>query len=118
MGDAILLGAAAVATGLAACLATGALIPILRRRELLDHPSERSSHSVPTPRGGGVAVVGSVLLVWVVLARAGLVPPAVIGISLGAGLLAIICWIDDLRGLSPMLRLLAQGATVAISVFA
>jgi len=118
MGDAVLLGVVAIATGLVSCLATGALIPILRRRELLDHPSARSSHSVPTPRGGGVAVIGSVLLAWIVLAQAGLVRPAVIGISLGAGLLAIICWIDDLRGLSPMLRLLAQGATVAIGVSA
>ena len=118
MGDAVLLGAVAIATGLVSCLATGALIPILRRGELLDHPSERSSHSVPTPRGGGVAVIGSAMLAWVVLTQAGLVPPAVIGISLAAGLLAIICWIDDLRGLSPMLRLLAQGATVAIGVSA
>ena len=38
-----------------------ALIPYLRRR-LLDHPNARSSHSRPTPRGGGIcfAVVASV----------------------------------------------------------
>jgi UDP-N-acetylmuramyl pentapeptide phosphotransferase/UDP-N-acetylglucosamine-1-phosphate transferase len=118
MGDALLLGAVAGATGLGTCLATRALIPIFYRRDLLDRPSERSSHSVPTPRGGGVAVVGSVVLAWVVLAQTGSVPAAVFGISLGACLLAIICWIDDLRGLSPMLRLLAQGAVVAIGVFA
>jgi len=23
------------------------------RRQIIDHPNERSSHSVPTPRGGG-----------------------------------------------------------------
>lgn len=33
-----------------------ALIPLLRRR-LLDQPNGRSAHSVPTPRGGGLAVV-------------------------------------------------------------
>ena len=31
-----------------------ALIPQLRRR-LLDHPNVRSSHNLPTPRGGGIA---------------------------------------------------------------
>ena len=114
MGDAARLAAVAIATGLAACLASGALIPILRRRELLDHPNERSSHSVPTPRGGGVAVIGSLLIAWIVLARAGLVPSAAIGVSLGAGLLAVVSWIDDLRGLSPILRLLAQSIAVTI----
>lgn len=33
-----------------------ALIPLLRRR-LLDQPNARSSHSLPTPRGGGMAFV-------------------------------------------------------------
>jgi UDP-N-acetylmuramyl pentapeptide phosphotransferase/UDP-N-acetylglucosamine-1-phosphate transferase len=111
MGNA-LIPAVAVVTGLVACVATRTLIPVL----ILDHPNERSSHSVPTPRGGGVAVIGSVVLAWVVLSQAEMVPSAVIGISLGAGLLAIICWIDDLRGLSPMLRLLAQGIAVAIGI--
>jgi len=39
---------------LAAVLAaTRAVLAILRRRSILDHPNERSSHRVPTPRGGG-----------------------------------------------------------------
>src|SRR5690606_892124 len=39
---------------------------LLRRyalaRSLLDIPNARSSHSLPTPRGGGVAIVGAFLL--------------------------------------------------------
>ncbi|MCI0556512.1 MAG: glycosyl transferase, partial [Anaerolineae bacterium] len=27
------------------------------RRQILDHPNERSSHSMPTPRGGGLAII-------------------------------------------------------------
>jgi len=27
------------------------------RQQLLDHPNERSSYSMPTPRGGGLAIV-------------------------------------------------------------
>jgi UDP-N-acetylmuramyl pentapeptide phosphotransferase/UDP-N-acetylglucosamine-1-phosphate transferase len=117
--DEALLRAAVVAfpTALLACVATRALIPLLRRRQVFDHPTARSSHTVPTPRGGGVAVIGSVLLAWVVLARAGLVAPGVIGISVAAALLAIISWIDDLRGLSPILRLVAQAVAVAIGIF-
>ena len=109
MADALLPAAVAVATGFFCWLATGALIPILRRRDMLDYPNERSSHFAPTPRGGGIAVTGSILLAWIALHKAGLVASSVISIALGAGLLALVSWIDDLRGLSPGMRLVAQG---------
>jgi UDP-N-acetylmuramyl pentapeptide phosphotransferase/UDP-N-acetylglucosamine-1-phosphate transferase len=113
MGDALLV---AVATGVLSCATTRALIPVLRRRNILDCPNDRSSHTVPIPRGGGVAAIGSVLLVWLLLAWQGLVAEDVIAISIGAGLLAIVCWVDDLRGLSPGLRLAAQATAVAIGL--
>ena len=109
--------AVAVATGLMTCLVTRALVPILAHREILDRPNERSSHRVPTPRGGGIAVIGSILLAWVVLARTESVPSGVFGIALGAVLLAVVSWLDDLRGLSPVVRLLSQAAAVAIGIF-
>jgi UDP-N-acetylmuramyl pentapeptide phosphotransferase/UDP-N-acetylglucosamine-1-phosphate transferase len=118
MGDAALPAAVALATGLLCCVATRALIPILRRRDVLDHPNERSSHRVPTPRGGGIAVVGSLLLAWIVLVRTGLAVPGIIGVAVGAGILGAISWIDDLRGLSPALRLLVQAVAVAIGIVA
>src|SRR5271165_1414302 len=116
MAEALLPAAVAVATGLFCWLATGALIPILRRRDMLDYPNERSSHFAPTPRGGGIAVTGSVLLAWITLNTVGLVASSVIGITLGTSLLAVVSWIDDLRGLSPGMRLVAQGAAVTIGI--
>ena len=118
VGDAGLSAAVALATGLLSCFATRALVPILRRRDILDHPNERSAHREPTPRGGGIAVIGSLLLAWFVLAGAGLALPGVIGVLLGAGILAVVSWVDDLRGLSPLLRLLAQIVVVAIGIWA
>jgi len=118
MADALLPAAVAIATGCFCWLATGALIPILRRRHMLDYPNERSSHFTPTPRGGGIAVTGSVLLAWIALDKAGLVASSVIGVALGAGLLAIVSWIDDVRGLSPGVRLVAQSAAVTIGILA
>ena len=44
--------------------------------------------------------------------------PAIPPVSLGAVLLATVCWIDDLRGLSPATRLAAQAAAVAIGLYA
>jgi len=118
MSEAAWPAAVALATGLLACVTTRVLIPILARREILDRPNERSSHHVATPRGGGIAVIGSVLLAWIVLVRTELVSSGVSGIALGAVFLAAVSWLDDLRGLSPVVRLLAQAAAVAIGVFA
>lgn len=106
------------ATGLVSGFATRTLIPILRRRNLLDHPNERSSHVVPTLRGGGIAPVGAVLLAWVALGLGGWAPPAIIAIVLGTLLLAGVCWRDDLHGLPAATRLAAQAGAVAIGLAA
>jgi len=116
MADALLPAAVAVATGVFCWLATGALIPILRRRGMLDYPNERSSHFDPTPRGGGIAVTISILLAWIALHKVGLVASSFVSIALGTSLLAFVSWIDDLRGLSPGMRLVAQGAAVTIGI--
>jgi UDP-N-acetylmuramyl pentapeptide phosphotransferase/UDP-N-acetylglucosamine-1-phosphate transferase len=96
--------------------ATRALIPLLRRHGILDRPNERSSHRIATPRGGGIALTGLVLLLWAALGMGGWVSPAIIGIVLGTLLLAIVSWTDDLRGLSPALRLAAQVLVVTMGL--
>jgi Fuc2NAc and GlcNAc transferase len=53
-----------------ACM-SAVLTGLMRRyalsRQLLDRPNDRSSHTVPTPRGGGVAIVVAFLLGLMVL---------------------------------------------------
>ena len=116
MAEAVLPAIVVLATGFVCWVATGALIPILRRRDVLDHPNERSSHLAATPRGGGIAVIGSVLLAWIALGKTGSVSANMTGVVLGAGLLAVVSWIDDLRGLAPWVRLLAHGTAVIIGI--
>ena len=76
------------------------------RQSLIDQPGERRSHSVATPRGGGIAIVISLLVAAVAL---GLRQPAQAPLMLafGVGLLMVagIGWVDDHRPLSPWLRL-------------
>jgi UDP-N-acetylmuramyl pentapeptide phosphotransferase/UDP-N-acetylglucosamine-1-phosphate transferase len=116
--DAALAGVIVVATTAACGAATAVLIPLLRRCEVLDRPNERSSHATATPRGGGIAVTGTVLLAWLALAAIGRLSPEVVPVCIAAGLLAVVCWLDDLHGLSPATRIAAQGAAVAIGLFA
>src|SRR5579883_3513530 len=81
---------------------TRALLAYLRRRAILDHPNERSSHAVPTPRGGGLAIVLTLLPAWglVTLAAPGAVLASFWPLA-GAVLLAALGWRDDVHGLAP-----------------
>ena len=93
------------------CFAVAALVTgLLRRRALraglLDVPNERSSHSVPTPRGGGLAIVAVLAVAMAVLVWCGGLPSTLlIGVLPAFVAVAIVGWIDDRRGLSPLLRL-------------
>lgn len=98
----------------AAALATGLALRWLKARAILDRPNHRSSHSVATPRGGGLGTVPVVLLVWAAVGLSGeAVPAGWPVIVLAAAALAAQSWRDDRRGLSPAVRLVVQAAAVA-----
>lgn len=85
------------------------------RRDLVDQPGERRSHSVATPRGGGIAIVISVLVAALALAlrypqQIVLLTAFVIGLVLVAG----IGLIDDHRPLSPWLRLAVHAMAAVV----
>jgi UDP-N-acetylmuramyl pentapeptide phosphotransferase/UDP-N-acetylglucosamine-1-phosphate transferase len=95
-------------TGPVTVAATRAALAWLRHKQILDHPNERSSHSLPTPRGGGLAVTPVVLLAWAALGLAGQGRPG-LPVVLGAGaVLLALSWQDDRGGLPAGLRLLAH----------
>ncbi len=94
---------------------TGAAIGILRRRAILDHPSERSSHTIPTPRGGGIALLAVLLPAWAAMAYLMPATGPAVWLVLGAALLlAGISWVDDLRGSPAFVRLAAHILAVAV----
>ncbi|PTU78576.1 glycosyl transferase [Pseudomonas indoloxydans] len=92
-------------------LMTGALRRYALARSLMDIPNARSSHLVPTPRGGGVAIVLAFLAALPVLAFANLLPwPSVWGL-LGAGaVVAVIGFLDDHGHIPARWRLLGHFA--------
>lgn len=78
-----------------------------RRRSLLDVPNERSSHSTPTPRGGGLIIVIVCLSAFAGLTffSKGRFSYGYLG---GAGLIALISWLDDLFSISFVWRFLVH----------
>ncbi len=110
---------ALLAVFLASLGATRLVLAYLERHAILDHPNERSSHAVPTPRGGGLALMAVLLPAWLLIAL--LVPGAdraVLWPLAAAALLAAVSWRDDLAPLAVHLRLLAQAAAVALGLVA
>ena len=88
----------------------------LMKRQVIDLPNERSSHSVPTPRGGGLVIVIVTLLVAMITMfleqnwRQG-----IIFVLVGCGV-AWIGWQDDVKSLSPKIRFLFQAIAAVITI--
>ncbi len=98
---------------------TGLALRLLRERAILDHPNERSSHATATPRGGGIAVIAVLLAAWAGISLFTIpvaMPAPMVPVLVAAGSLALVSWLDDLRGVAPALRLLIQiaAATTAL----
>ncbi len=78
-------------------------------RSLMDIPNARSSHSVPTPRGGGVAIVVSFLVALAFIAATGGVEWSSSLALLGAGgFVALVGFLDDHGHIAARWRLLAH----------
>jgi UDP-N-acetylmuramyl pentapeptide phosphotransferase/UDP-N-acetylglucosamine-1-phosphate transferase len=89
---------------------TRAALEYLRRKAILDTPNHRSSHANPTPRGAGLAVTPVLLGAW-----AFLYPVSQVWMLCACGfVLAGVSWIDDVRGVSPAVRLSVQAGMTAV----
>ncbi len=88
---------------------TQLLLGYLRRKNIMDVANERSSHSGSVPRGGGIAfksvsIMMLMLITW-------LTSPTGVNLyllSLAAITIGFIGFIDDIKSLNPLLRLVAQ----------
>ncbi|WOE70116.1 glycosyltransferase family 4 protein [Hydrogenimonas thermophila] len=100
-----------------------ALLTLLMRhfalkKKLLDIPNERSSHTVPTPRGGGLAIVisfyGALLYFYMINS----IDPALFYALLAALPIVIVSLIDDAVSLSAKTRLAVQFVSACLALFA
>ena len=97
---------APIAVAFAVALAGGWAYLRWTPRSAIDVPNARSSHSRPTPRGGGLVILAGFfagLAVW--LAMGGSLSPRALGWLVGAVLVAGVSFVDDLHSLPAGLRL-------------
>ncbi|HEU0052694.1 MAG TPA: glycosyltransferase family 4 protein, partial [Longimicrobium sp.] len=85
---------------------------------VLDIPGHRSSHTVPTPRGGGLAIVLVFLAGTALAGLAGWVQwRTAVALAGGGAVIALVGWIDDHGGLAARWRALAHFAAAGWAVF-
>lgn len=99
-----------LAAAVASTAFTWVVLRWLRAAQVLDLPNERSSHAVPTPRGGGWAILLVTLPAWLWL------EPSSWPVLLGAFGLALVSWRDDRGDVGAGVRFGAQIAAVALAM--
>lgn len=87
-------------------------------KAILDIPNARSSHSLPVPRGGGLAIAAVVLGVNAVAAVVGDISRAVAAIIwISTACYAVLGALDDYRSIRPEIRLVFQTAFSLVCVY-
>lgn len=126
-----------VVTAFGTLMLAGLLHPVLMRYALA-RPNARSAHTTPTPQGGGLAVLGTLILAaWLGAAALGIEGPTALGFGPGSGfavdpsdmirlwtvlaaavLVGLVGVVDDLRPLPPLPRLALQVIAMGLAVSA
>ena len=103
---------------LAGCSAL--LVRLMIARPILDHPDHRKAHARPTPKGGGVGIVGAFILGMLVLfltARfARVADTKFIGVILAGVAIAAVALADDVRDFRFVVKLGAQAGAALVAV--
>jgi Fuc2NAc and GlcNAc transferase len=102
---------------LCALLTTRLLLAFALRLSLLDKPSYRSSHTEPTPRGGGLAIVVAFFLALLTLYLTGALGGRLAGALIyGGGAIAIVGFIDDRWSLPARVRFIVHVGAAVVAV--
>ena len=103
---------AVAACGAVVAGAEAVTIPLLRRAAIIDVPGHRSSHTVPTPRGGGIPIAAGLLV------AAGMIGGAnAVVFAFAVAAFGLLGFAEDLRGLTAGRRLIMQaGGSTLVAV--
>jgi Fuc2NAc and GlcNAc transferase len=84
---------------------------------IMDEPNERSSHTIPTPRGGGLAIAAVWFLAVLLLYLNGVIETELFYALLSGLILVVISYIDDILNISYAVRLIFQIISIAIGIY-
>jgi Fuc2NAc and GlcNAc transferase len=111
--------AACVVIGTFGCaiLGTGLMRRYAVQRNLLDVPNVRSSHSFPTPRGGGAAIVAAFLGALLAIGLSKHLGSSLLAaLFAGGAAVAVVGFLDDRRAVRPSVRFAVHAAAAVLAV--
>lgn len=103
--------------GLCSFLLTYLIRCFALRKKILSIPNERSLHDIPTPIGGGLAIVIAWYIGISIFFFIGVIDKDLYFALLSGVLLTIVSFIDDLIGLKPSVRLFFHFITSIIAFY-
>ena len=96
---------------------TSRFLRFAQKRGLMDVPNARSSHETPRPRGGGVAIVITVVVALTIAGLLQFVPWRIVaGLITSGVIVAAVGYADDHRDVSPTARLGGHLAAAALAI--
>lgn len=78
------------------------------KKAIIDIPNDRSSHTIPTPRGGGIAIAISWFVGISYLFIVGNIDANLYFALMSGIIISVVSFFDDLKDLNPKIRLYAQ----------
>ena len=92
----------------------------MTRAGVIDIPGARSSHSAPTPKGGGVGVVAAFLVgiavLYLVAAFSRIADPYFRAVIFAAAGIAVVAYLDDVLAWPAWVKLVAQVAAALVAI--
>lgn len=100
-----------------ALLGTGLIHKLFFWMKFLDYPNERSSHTIPKPSGGGIAILVAIGISLIIFELDKVfLPPGTKLIFIMAIIIGAISLLDDIKGLSPLSRLFFQILCISFTI--
>lgn len=90
---------------------------IAKRKSLIDIPNERSSHVIPTPRGGGIAIAGTWFATISYLFYINKIESNLYFALMSGLLISGVSFIDDIYNLKSLPRLIIQALATVIALY-
>ncbi len=91
---------------------------IALNKSFLAQVTERSSHTAPTPHGGGIAIAMTWFMGLIYLFTCKEIEASLFYALMCGSVLALVSYVDDLYELSPRLRLLVQAFVSTVGLYA
>jgi Fuc2NAc and GlcNAc transferase len=88
-----------------------------QKKSLIDIPNERSSHTIPTPRGGGLAIAITWFAGITYMNYKGYLQTNLFFALISGILLSTISFLDDIYNLKSFPRFIVQSAVAAIALY-